>query len=120
MLPLLSLIGSTLASPLSATPINETNATVDSDTLVTTTSVFPAISSSLQDDATTLWTNPANFAFAPAITKGLAITQRNGNTGFAFAKQVGVLGYGVHYSQHELLGAWWSASSALALKFDEI
>ena len=75
--------------------------------------------SSLQDDATTLWTNPANFAFAPAITKGLAITQRDGNTGFAFAKQVGVLGYGVHYTKNELLGAWWSASSALALRLDE-
>ena len=119
MLLLLSLIGSTLASPVSPTPINETAQLVNSDSLVTTTSVFPALSASLQDDATTLWTNPANFAFAPAVTKGLAITQRDGNTGFAFARQLGILGYGVHYSKHEVLGAWWSASSALALKLDE-
>ena len=118
MLLLFSFIGSALASPVSTTPINETTPVVSSDSLVKTTSVFFRLSASLQDDATTLWTNPANFAFAPAITKGLAITQRDGNTGIGLVRQVGVLGYGVHYSKTDL-GAWWSASSALALRLDE-
>jgi len=119
MLHFLTLIGWSMAEPTSTFPINTTNPLSDSDSLVTTTSVFPALSGSLQDDATTLWTNPSNFAFAPAITKGLAITQRDDNTGFAFAKQVGIIGYGLHYNQHEQLGSWWSASSALALKLDK-
>ncbi len=100
-------------------PVNSTPVVVDSDSLPTTVNGFPAISAALQDDATTLWTNPANFAFAPALTKGLAINQRNGETGFAFAKQLGILGYGVHYNQSSTLGSWWAASSALALKLDD-
>ena len=115
---LVSLIGLSIASTI-PTFINTTTDVSNSDSFVTTAEAFPALSSALQDDATTLWTNPSNFAFAPAVTKGLAVTQKNGNTGFAFAKQVGILGYGLHYSQHETLGAWWSASSALALKLDK-
>lgn len=117
MLLLLTLLSSSFAqAPL---PINTTIDNAVSDTFIQTTAMFPAVSASLHDDATTLWTNPANFAFAPALTKGLAITQNDTHRGFAFAKQVGILGYGLYYSSHPDIGSWWAASSALALKLDK-
>jgi protease-4 len=90
-----------------------------SDSVTSTRVIFPALTTSLQDDATTLWTNPSNFSFSPSLTNAVAIKKQNDLTSFAFAKQIGILGYGVFYTKTPTYGTWWSASSALAIKLDK-
>ena len=87
--------------------------------LAQTNTIFPTQTSTLQDDASTIWTNPANFAFAPYLTKIYAVKLTDTNNSFAFARQMGILGLGVHYANTEQTGAWWSVSSALSLKLDK-
>jgi protease IV len=84
-----------------------------------TSDIFPAVSASLQDDATTIWTNPANFAFAPASTRAYGIQLAPDYQQFGYARQLGILGTGISYKDEATLGSWWSIRSALALRIDD-
>ena len=106
-----------MATPSSVYPIAEDS--IDAPSSINTYTAFPSTTVALQEDATTLWTNPANFAFVPALTKSFSYHNQEGQRSLAFSKQLGILGYGVFHNQHPTLGSWWSASSALALKLDK-
>ena len=80
---------------------------------------FPAISTALQDDATALWMNSANFAFSPAVTTAYAINITPNQNYFTYAKQNGIIGWGVNYTNSAEFGTWWSLASALSLKLDK-
>ena len=81
--------------------------------------MFPAISASLQDDATTLWNNPANFSFSPKSSRAYVANFSENRNSFGFARQLGILGTGLQYSNDINAGDWWSFGTALALKLDD-
>ena len=117
MLPLYIFLSTSMAAPSSVFPIAEDS--IDAPSSINTYTAFPSTTVALQENATTLWTNPANFAFVPALTKSFSYHNQAGQRSLAFSKQLGILGYGVFHNQHPTLGSWWSASSALALKLDK-
>ena len=118
MLPLYILLSTSMASASTVFPISENTGDAIGASMNTYTA-FPSTTVALQEDATTLWTNPANFAFVPALTKSFSYHNQNNQRSLAFSKQLGIIGYGVFHNQHPTLGSWWSASSALALKLDK-
>lgn len=81
--------------------------------------LFPAVSASLQDDATTLWSNPANFSFSPKSSRAYVAQFSETSTSLGLARQLGVLGTGLHYTNDETLGDWWSFGTGLALRLDD-
>ena len=109
MLPLYIFLSTSMASATPVFPIADLS-TDAQDTSVNTYSAFPSTTVALQEDATTLWTNPSNFAFAPALTKSFSYHNQDNQRSLAFSKQLGIIGYGVFHNQHPTLGSWWSAS----------
>ena len=81
--------------------------------------IFPAVSTSLQDDATTIWTNPANFSFSPKASRAYLARFSETRNSFVTARQLGILGTGLHYSNDINVGNWWSFATGLSIPLDK-